>query len=221
MGRSKSITKCSNERVITRRRVIGDPGPKYSGFRNAQNAKCPLCYSIERGRVIAIRAEPWPRYPADSPLADLGIRCSKAHSGSHASSGNPAQGPRIAPIGMPDLAEHPFRDSHAFRGWGTTPAPPFGIRVAGDSTVVPVFRPSCSPISNYVACAFGDASGLLGFCREVVVHPSPKPLFKSFRTGVPKPLADLIPIVALPQHLENLPYLGAVVLSDASFDEIE
>jgi hypothetical protein len=54
-----------------------------------------------------------------------------------------------------------------------------------------------------------------------VAHPSPKPLLDGFRLSVSKPLADLIPAVTLPQHFEDLPYLLAMVLSNAAFDEIE
>jgi hypothetical protein len=38
---------------------------------------------------------------------------------------------------------------------GTKPALPFGIRVAGDSTFVPVFRRSCPPV--IMAYVFPDA----------------------------------------------------------------
>ena len=96
-------------------------------------------------------------------LGDRDTRRNTARSAARASTGNLLLGLRNWPIGLPDLAEHPFRDTHAVQGWGTTPAPPFGIRVAGDSTVAPVFRPSCSPVSHYGNCASGNARDLLGF----------------------------------------------------------
>ena len=82
-------------------------------------------------------------------LGDRGTRRNTARSAAHASIGNFRLGLRIWPTGLPDLAEHPFRDTHVVQGWGTTPAPPFGIRVAGDSTGVQVFRLSCLPVSHY------------------------------------------------------------------------
>lgn len=82
-------------------------------------------------------------------LGDRGTRRNTARSAARASIGNFLLGLRIWPTELRDLAAHPFRDTHAVQGWDMTPAPPFGIRVAGDSTVAPVFRPSCSPVSHY------------------------------------------------------------------------
>ena len=82
-------------------------------------------------------------------LGDRGTRRNTARSAAHVSTRNFLLGLRIWPTGLPGLGEHLFRDTHAVRGWGTTPAPPFGIRVASDSTVAPEFRPSCSPVSHY------------------------------------------------------------------------
>src|SRR5580704_448129 len=75
--------------------------------------------------------------------------CSTAHSGSHGSTAHPPQCPRTARIGPRGLAEQPRRGSHAVLRWGARPAPPIGIRVAVDSTGLPVFRLSCLPVSHY------------------------------------------------------------------------
>jgi hypothetical protein len=105
--------------------------------------------AIGATRLTSIRAEPWPRRQGDTIRGEQEIRGSTAHSGSHASTGNPLPDPQIAWIGLRDRSERPFRGNHAVLDWGTTPPRPVGICVALDSIAVPVIRPSCSPVRHY------------------------------------------------------------------------
>ena len=130
----------------------------------------------------------WPRHRADTIPGDRGTPRSTAHSGSHASTGNPLPGPR-------DLRRSDCQISQNIRS-GTLM--PFGVGVRRLHRPL-VFALQAIPLllrcfalhvrqSVIMAYAFGDARGLLGFCREVAVHPSPEPLLESFRIEVPKPL---------------------------------
>jgi hypothetical protein len=105
--------------------------------------------AIGATRLTSIRAAPWPRRQGDTIRGEQEIRGSTAHSGSHASTGNPLPDPQIAWIGLRDRSERPFRGNHAVLDWGTTPPRPVGICVALDSIAVPVIRPSCSPVRHY------------------------------------------------------------------------
>lgn len=57
--------------------------------------------------------------------------------------------------------------------------------------------------------------------RKVAFHPTPKSLLKGSRLLFAELLGDLLPSVALPQHLENLPDLPVLILFDSALDQIE
>ena len=58
----------------------------------------------------------WQRHRGDTTLGDRGTPGNTAHSGSHASTGSAPLSLRIWPTGLPDLGEHPFRDTLGVRG---------------------------------------------------------------------------------------------------------
>ena len=59
------------------------------------------------------------------------------------------------------------------------------------------------------------------FLRKVALHPPPEPLLECLRLLVTEPLSDFLPGVTLAQHLEDLPDLLAMILIDATFDQIK
>lgn len=79
--------------------------------------------------------------PGDQDTPD-----STAHNGSRASTPGPPRYLRVERIAPPNLVAHLFPGTRVALGWGTKPALPFGIHVAGDSTFAPVFRRSCPPV---------------------------------------------------------------------------
>ena len=117
--------------------------------------------------LTSIRDAPWPHRRADTIPGDREIRGSTAHSGSHASTGNPLPDPQIASIGLQGPLERPFRGNRAVLDSGTTPLRPVGIGVALDSIAVPVIRPSCSPVRHYGIRLAGRFPGLCthDFCQ--------------------------------------------------------
>jgi hypothetical protein len=108
----------------------------------------------DSAELTAIGDAPWLHRRADKIPADRDTRGSTAHSGSRASTAGPPQCPRVAPIGTRVPSERPRPGNRSALDWGTMPAPPFGIRVAGGPTSAGVIQPSCLPVT--MALAFPD-----------------------------------------------------------------
>jgi hypothetical protein len=173
--------------------------------------------------LTAIPGAPLPGRQADTTPVIRDIPGSTVHSGSRASTVGRLRCPRTAPIEPPSPAALPFRGNRAVLGWGTKPAPPFGICVASDPTSVPVFHPSCPPV--IIAYAF-QGQGLRSrhlsrFSWEVLSDPSPESLLQRCRCPLAEPLSNLFPGVPLAQHPEDFSDLIAMVLFDPVFDQIE
>ncbi len=71
------------------------------------------------------------------------------HSGLRASIVCPLPIPQIESIGLLNPAKYPFRDIRAVGRWDTMPEPLFGIRLADDSTCVPLIHHSLFRQSVY------------------------------------------------------------------------
>jgi hypothetical protein len=187
--------------------------------RTTRGRRQPINRRIHR----AIPDAPWLGRQADRTPVIRDIPRSTAHSGSRASTVGRLRYPRTGPIEPPGPVELPIRGNRAVLGWGTKPAPPFGIGVASDPTSVPVFHPSCPPvIIAYASRGQRPLSRLLSrFSREVLSDPSPESLLHRCRCPLAEPLSNLFPGVPLAQHPEDFSDLFAMVFLDPLFDQIE
>jgi len=165
-------------------------------------------------------AATWHFGQAATILAYRDTRDSKDHSGPRASNVDPLRCLRTAPTEVLGLQALQLRDSLAVLRWGRKLGSPVGILSATAPIVPATFLASCSPA--IMAHPFSDAITLFRVLKsEVALDPSPESFFERLRLDALELSCDFVPCVALPQHLEHLSDVGALVLLDPAFDQFD